>query len=287
MSAELSPMERKGGAALIRRTTGISGELRLESNRASRTLFLLWLLLMVLIPHSLRIGGIHTVVVFVSLSVALQASLVLSLLFTAMPGFTTIGIGAAIVAAAWLIEVIGVQTGLLFGTYAYTGVLRPQLASIPVQVPVAWLMMLPPSWAVGAIIVHGGGMVGRSRSWKNDIEVSLVAGLAFTAWDLFLDPQMVAWGFWQWQDSGNYFGIPLANYVGWTLAASAITFASTRLGVIDRLPFVSLAVVYTTTWLLESVGLGFFFGLPGPAAAGFLGMGIFAALAWRKLLEKT
>jgi putative membrane protein len=38
-------------------------------------------------------------------------------------------------------------------------------------------------------------------------------------------------------------------------------------------------LIYITTWLLESVGLFFFFDLRGPAIAGFLGMGIFVVAA--------
>ena len=168
---------REARSAPIRMAKTILDELRLESNLASRLLFLLWLLLMVLIPHSLRIGGIPLLVVFVSLSVAVQASLVLSLLFSAMAAPAVIGIGAAILAGAWLIELIGVHTGLIFGTYTYASVLRPQLGSVPVQVPVAWLMMLPPSWAVGAAIVPGGRMAGRSRNWTTDLFAAIVADM--------------------------------------------------------------------------------------------------------------
>jgi hypothetical protein len=50
-------------------------------------------------------------------------------------------------------------------------------------VPLAWLMMLPPAWAVARLVAGGPG-----------IAFILTAALAFTAWDLFLDPQMVAWG---------------------------------------------------------------------------------------------
>ncbi len=38
---------------------------------------------------------------------------------------------------------------------------------------------------------------------------------ALTAWDLFLDPQMVGEGYWTWARRGVYRGIPLTNYLGW------------------------------------------------------------------------
>jgi len=46
-------------------------------------------------------------------------------------------------------------------------------------------------------------------------------------------------------------------------------------------PVQPLLLVYTITWALEAMGLAFFWGLPGPAAAGGLAVGFFALLAWR------
>ena len=40
-------------------------------------------------------------------------------------------------------------------------------------------------------------------------------------------------------------------------------------------------MIYILTWLLELGGLAFFWGLPGPAAGGALGMGAFVWLALR------
>ena len=51
-------------------------------------------------------------------------------------------------AAAWICEVLGSKTGLPFGAYHYTQVLQPQLSGAPILIPLAWLMMLPPTRAV-------------------------------------------------------------------------------------------------------------------------------------------
>ena len=44
-----------------------------------------------------------------------------------------------------------------------------------------------------------------------------------TAWDLAMDPMMVAGGHWVWEQPGAYFGIPLQNYWGWWLT-TFVTF---------------------------------------------------------------
>jgi putative membrane protein len=110
------------------------------------------------------------------------------------------------------------------------------------------------------------------------VKLCLLSALAFTAWDLFLDPQMVGWGFWVWEIPGQYFGIPLSNYLGWIVVSALITLAANP----KDLPVGPLALVYALTWILQTLGQGIFWSQPGPAVAGFLGSGVFVWLAWRK-----
>ncbi|MGW4502206.1 carotenoid biosynthesis protein [Micromonospora sp. NPDC004336] len=50
-----------------------------------------------------------------------------------------------------------------------------------------------------------------------------LAAVGLAAWDLFLDPQMVAEGYWVWRDATPALpglpGIPVSNYLGWLLFA--------------------------------------------------------------------
>ena len=48
------------------------------------------------------------------------------------------------------------------------------------------------------------------------------------------------------------------------------------------LPDKPLLILYTLTWLVETVGQVVFWRLYGPAPWGFIGMGVFVWLAWRK-----
>jgi putative membrane protein len=146
--------------------------------------------------------------------------------------------------------------------------LQPQLLGVPALIPLAWLMMLPPAWAVAAAVI----------SPRERAPFALVAALAFTAWDLYLDPQMVTRGLWAWAEPGGYFGIPWVNFLGWLVTAFIITYVCAP----GDLPARPLAVIYTLTWLLQAIGLGVFWGHPGPALAGFFAMGVFVVLFWRR-----
>jgi putative membrane protein len=170
--------------------------------------------------------------------------------------------------STWLIEFVGSTTGYPFGVYHYTDLLQPQVGGVPILIPLGWWMMLPPAWAVAQSLA-GSASRPAFIGWS---------ALALTAWDLFLDPQMVAWGLWKWAQPGGYFGIPWVNFLGWLLASALIT-ALVRPGPLPARP---LMLIYAITWLLESIGLIFFWELPGPGSVGFIGMGSLLCLAYIK-----
>jgi len=182
-----------------------------------------------------------------------------------------------IMIGAWAIEVVGVHTGLPFGRYEYSDMLQPQLGDVPVLIPFAWLMMLPPAWAVAEAILLTCG--DKTLWWqRHPLILAAFSGAAFTAWDTFLDPQMVARGLWQWLTPGEYLGIPLLNFLGWWLAATLLT-AVVRPNYIPR---VSLLSIYTLTCILQAIGLGIFWEQPAAALYGLIIMGGFVLVAWKR-----
>ena len=84
------------------------------------------------------------------------------------------------------------------------GALRPTAAGVPALVPAAWFAMALPAREVGPR--------GARRRRSSPGRRVLLGAAALTAWDLFLDPQMVAEGYWRWHRPGRYRGIPLTNY---------------------------------------------------------------------------
>ncbi len=244
-------------------------------------LFLIaWLLMMISIPIIGWVGDAYFEA-GVMLGVLLQACTVITILQQAWGTAQVVKLISLIVPITWLLEFNGSQTGIPFGKYHYTDILQPQIGGVPLIIPVAWLMMLPVSWGVAAAILRGGE--GKEKGQQNHakaisshyaLKFSLLSGLAMTAWDLFLDPQMVGWGYWVWDQPGSYFGIPLVNFVGWWVCSALITRA--MLYIIDPqiLPTKPLVMIYAIVWALQSVGQALFWSQPGPAAFGFIGMGI-------------
>ena len=227
-----------------------------------------WVLTMISIPIVRWVIGDDALRWGVMLSVSLLATAVVVVLWQAWGAMRTVRTVFVVMLFAWAIEWIGSTTGLPFGRYHYTDELIPQLMHVPLAIPLAWLMMLPPAWAIAASIS------GRWRGWR----FVLLSAAAFTAWDFFLDPQMVDWGFWVWDQPGGYFGIPWINFGGWLLSAALLTLLARPL----PLPLPPLVAIYAITWALQTIGQLFFWRMPGPALVGCAAMGLFLWLAWRK-----
>jgi uncharacterized membrane protein len=219
----------------------------------------------------------------------LFVSLIVVLLAVASVSFTTIGSGwpraLGVAAAAFGLgltaEWAGTRTGFPFGAYRYTGLLRPAAGTVPLVVPLAWAAMGLPAWAVGVT-------VARSRAGR------IAAGaVALTAWDLFLDPQMIRNGFWRWGHPGPYQGVPLSNFAGWLLVSAALMAIVDGL-LTSRSPQITphhpgLLTTYTVMGVMETVGFAVIFHHGREIAlAGAVGMGIPAALAWaRRVRDQT
>ncbi len=181
-----------------------------------------------------------------------------------------LGAAGFVVVATLVVERVGSTTGFPFGDYHYTGALQPTFGGVPVIVPMAW-------FAMGAPALEVGHLISRSR-----LGAVVVGALALTAWDLFLDPQMVDNGYWEWAADGVYDGIPLSNYVGW-LGVGIVVLA-----VVDRIRppchSNSLALLCLYTWwaVMNTIGFIVFFGKPFVGVVGGVAMGAITVLAWRR-----
>lgn len=188
---------------------------------------------------------------------------------------TTAIMFAVVLVFGWAIEAVGTASGLPFGAYDYADRLGPQLAGVPLVIPLAWAMMTYPCF-----------LLSRAAVARRSGVIALAAALLAT-WDLFLDPQMVAEGHWRWSDPSPNLpgipGIPLSNFVGWLLAATVLmTVLMTALTLVPRAgeptppreslaqPMALLAWVYGSSVLANAV----FLGRPSVALVGGVAMGI-------------
>lgn len=174
----------------------------------------------------------------------------------------------AVAVLAWAIELLGSRTGVPFGDYAYTDQLQPQLLGVPAIVPLAWFAMGLAAFATARAMT------------ANRVAQCILGALALAAWDVFLDPQMVNAGFWEWRASTwwTYQGIPLVNFAGWFVAGLAVMAVCLWLaGSESSIP---LVVVYTWVAVMQTIGFLVFFGNAFVGICGGLAMLPFVGVAW-------
>lgn len=178
-----------------------------------------------------------------------------------------------------LAETVGVHTGYPFGEYTYSGRLGPRLAGVPVLVPIAWTMTAYPALLLGRRLAAENNNRTPTRT-----RTALLGGFTLAAWDLYLDPQMIAQGAWRFTDPYPALpgvpGIPLSNYAGWLLVALVMIAVLDRVLPVDsprsRAPDQEwpAAAVLAWIWLGSAVGNLVFFGRPWVALYGGVGMGL-------------
>lgn len=245
-----------------------------------------WVLVMIAVPIQRWLFGDDILTFAITLGVLAQVLAVFISLKRAWGVRRAALTCLTVMALAWLVEFIGHKTGFPFGAYHYTERLQPQLGGVPLLIPFAWLMMLPASWAV-AVMLQRGFAPNLAAIPRVVVFVALSA-IAFTVWDLFLDPQMVSWNFWVWHpvDGLKYLDIPLSNYVGWLLASGTITLAVFGLHKLAfkggsfpaNLPLTPLLIIYVITWFLQTFGQILFWNLPQSGIIGGVSMGLMLIL---------
>ena len=110
-------------------------------------------------------------------------------------------------------EMIGVNTGLLFGDYAYGEVFGRKLFGVPVLIGINWFC-----------IVYASHVVAKkfnNTTIKGKLSVALLAASIATAFDWIMEPVAMKLGFWNWSDGT----IPLFNYVSWFVISFAVSIA--------------------------------------------------------------
>lgn len=99
----------------------------------------------------------------------------------------------------FLVEVIGVKTGLIFGEYHYGETLGFAISGVPLTIGVNWLML-----------VYSSACVANSL-FENAFVKALFGASLMVLLDVLIEPVAINNDFWYWADNL----IPLQNYVAW------------------------------------------------------------------------
>ncbi|WP_431885789.1 carotenoid biosynthesis protein [Micromonospora wenchangensis] len=195
---------------------------------------------------------------------------------------------AALVAVAtgggFAIEALGVATGFPFGSYDYSGELGPKLAGVPLIIPLAWTWMAWPAWLAAVRLTTPAARTPAARTPAGHVGRVALATVGLAGWDLFLDPQMVAEGYWVWRDATPALpglpGIPVSNYLGWLLFAVLLMSALRPLAgpavAVTGSRDAPMFALYLWTYFSSVLAHAVFLRLPASALWGAAGMAVVA-----------
>ena len=117
-------------------------------------------------------------------------------------------------------EIIGVNTGLLFGHYQYGKVLGPKIFGVPFLIGLNWFVIV---FCSGTLLTQCIDLL--QRKWNVNIAKSastvfiVVGGAAITTcFDFILEPVAVKLDFWSWENGQ----IPVFNYACWFIISAIL-----------------------------------------------------------------
>lgn len=98
-----------------------------------------------------------------------------------------------------LVELIGVNTGMLFGTYHYGGNLGTKFFGVPFLIGINWVVL---TFLTASIA---------KRYVPNKWLAILCGSILMVALDFFIEPTAPIFDFWHWEGGAA----PIRNYVDW------------------------------------------------------------------------
>lgn len=112
----------------------------------------------------------------------------------------------AIYIAGFLVEVLGVSTGVIFGEYNYGEALGPQWKGTPFLIGVNWLILVISTGAIAQYF------------FNSKIAKALIASTLMVLLDSFIEPLAGDLNFWYWPEET----VPVQNYIAWWIIALAM-----------------------------------------------------------------
>jgi uncharacterized membrane protein len=191
-------------------------------------------------------------------------------------------------------EALGVNYGLIYGSYHYTKTLGFQVLGVPLLAALAWEPILYAAFSLTTILTEyhpEGTLMNRIPAY---LWLSGVGALATTAWDMMIDPIAVSQQWWVWENGGAYVpylanGVPISNFMGWLGVSFTIHLVyrlitnHTPVTHSSYLDIYGPVTLYAALFLTASGVAISVLGRPEIALVGLLAMGPFLAIGFTNI----
>jgi putative membrane protein len=142
---------------------------------------------------------------------------------------------AGVYFAGFLVEVLGVNTGLIFGSYSYGKTLGIKLWDTPLMIGVNWL-----------ILVYSTGVFLEKIKISNQLLTCFIGAAILVLLDILIEPIAIRFDYWSW--SGDL--IPLQNYIGWFIVSFIMFWFFTVMDIKKKNPSAIVLLVAQVAFFL-------------------------------------
>jgi bisanhydrobacterioruberin hydratase len=122
---------------------------------------------------------------------------------------------ALVFIAGMIVEIIGVNTSMLFGVYEYGSVMGLKLLGVPLLMGIQWFATIEISAHLIRYLLH----------FKNKnlspFYFALTAALVTTIFDIAIEPVAMDFDYWNWEGDK----VPMYNYVCWFVVSFILHWA--------------------------------------------------------------
>ncbi len=145
-------------------------------------------------------------------------------------------------------EIIGVNTGLLFGEYQYGPVLGPKILGVPWLIGLNWFVIV---YCSGSFLLQSIELMKSKLNirWTGATSTTVVVlgGAAMaTFFDFILEPVAVKLNFWTWNNGD----IPLFNYLCWFVVSAVLLRINLQLKQVNAHVFASSLLIIQAIFFL-------------------------------------
>ena len=151
------------------------------------------------------------------------------------------------------VEIIGINTGLLFGDYTYGNVLGPKVQNVPLLIGVNWFLIIYCCGiSINTLLMKAINRIaadtGKNPMALKALSVIIDGATLAVFFDWLMEPVAVKLGYWQWLGNGE---IPLLNYICWFLISIILLFIFEKLAFSRQNKFaVNLLLIQAMFFLL-------------------------------------
>lgn len=144
-------------------------------------------------PYFIKLVPFHLLLMFAVIVFSYNADIKRLLLFV-----------SGVFLCGFLVEVLGVHTGKIFGSYYYGNTLGYKIAAVPLLMGVNWV-----------ILIFSIGQMMKSFKVRHSILASVIGAIFLVILDFFLEPVAMKFDYWHW----DWHKIPVQNFVAWFIVS--------------------------------------------------------------------